>query len=61
MAVKKIHRLLLGEARSEQEVKTVIEGFKKEADMLLSIRNSHIYSRVPWSLFMIKSSGNQLS
>ena len=42
VAVKKIHKLLLGEARSEQEMKKVIEGFKKEADMLSSIRNSHI-------------------
>ena len=42
VAVKKIHKVFLEEARSEQEMTKVIEGFRKDADILSSIRNSHI-------------------
>ena len=42
VAVKKIHKLLFDEAKSNEEIEKVITDFKNEADKLTAIRHPHV-------------------
>ena len=42
VAVKKIHKIMFDEDRSNDELKRAITGFKKEADMLETVQHPHV-------------------
>ena len=42
VAVKKIHKFMCNEDRSNDELKRAITGFKKEADMLETVQHPHV-------------------